>query len=99
MLGAGDQPIGSLLRALRLQASRSQSEQAAVLSDVAGRSVTRNEVSRWETERRLLTPFWQGHYAASFHVPVDVLQRAVATTKAQRRHGRGENDPVQRRGF
>jgi tetratricopeptide (TPR) repeat protein len=101
MLDPGELEIGPLLRALREQAGRSQSEQAAVLSDFAGRAVTRNEVSRWESQRRLLTPFWQAHYAASLAVPVAQLRRAVAAVKAQRRreqHGR-DLDPVQRRQF
>lgn len=101
MFNEGDRTIGPLLRALRERAGRSQSEQAAALSDLAGRAVTRNEVSRWESERRLLTPFWQDRYAASFHVPVDELRRAVAATRARRRRDRRseEDDPVQRRQF
>jgi tetratricopeptide (TPR) repeat protein len=95
MLDAGEETIGSLLRALRQQAGRSQSEQADLLSDLAGRAVTRNEVSRWETERRLLTPFWQAHYAASFHIPVTVVRQAVAATKAQRRRRQRKEDPPQ----
>jgi tetratricopeptide (TPR) repeat protein len=96
----GDETIGPLLRTLREQAGRSQSQQAEVLSALAGRAVTRNEVSRWETQRRLLTPFWQDHYAASFGVPVDQLRRAVTATKIQRRHDQTRDDgPVRRRRF
>ncbi|MEU7480069.1 helix-turn-helix transcriptional regulator [Lentzea sp. NPDC042327] len=97
--------IGRLLRQLRLVAGRSQAEQAAVLSDLAGRAVTRNEVSRWEAESRLLTPYWQQHYAATFGTSVAELRRAVATAKASRRRARGQQDQqlegedVQRREF
>jgi transcriptional regulator with XRE-family HTH domain len=94
------QGIGALLRTLRDQAGRSQSEQADLLSDLAGRPVTRNEVSRWENEARLLTSHWQRHYAASYGVPVATLRRAVAVSKTRRRQGtQDEGDSVQRREF
>lgn len=95
--------IGPLLRQLRKDVGRSQSEQAAMLSDLAGRAVTRNEVSRWESEARLLTPYWQAHVALSFNVPVATLRRAVAATKAQRRLRRSKEAPeggdMERRDF
>jgi len=95
--------IGPLLRRLRLAAGRSQSEQADVLAEVAGRPVTRHEVSRWENEGRLITPFWQAHYATSYSVPVVQLRRAVAVSKARRRLQQAEQsdgeDGVQRRQF
>lgn len=90
------QTIGTLLRDLRSRAGRSQAQQAEALSLQAGQAVTRHEVSRWEREVRLLTPFWQKHYAASLNVPAEQLRRAVAATKAQRRQ---REDPVQRRQF
>lgn len=94
------QGIGALLRTLRDQAGRSQSEQADLLSDFAGRPVTRNEVSRWENEARLLTSHWQRHYAASYGVPVATLRRAVAVSKSRRRQEKqDEGDSVQRREF
>lgn len=92
-----EQAIGKLLRGLRERSGRSQAEQADVLSDLAGRAVTRHEVSRWEREARLLTPFWQRHYAVSFDVPTEQLRRAVAAARARRR--RQEVEPVQRREF
>ena len=94
--------IGELLRGLRAEAGRSQSGQADVLSERAGRAVTRNEVSRWETEKRMLTPYWQQHYADSFGVPVSIVKRAVAAAKAKRRLDQRERhggDDVQRRKF
>ncbi|MGH3972398.1 MAG: helix-turn-helix transcriptional regulator [Pseudonocardiaceae bacterium] len=95
----GEQTIGLLLRGLREQAGRSQSEQADLLSELAKRVVTRNEVSRWESERRLLTPWWQRHYAATFGVPVEQLRRAVAATKSARRREHRTEEPVRRREF
>jgi transcriptional regulator with XRE-family HTH domain len=95
----GEHTIGPLLRELRKQAGRSQAEQADLLSISAGRVITRNEVSRWESERRLLTPWWQQKYAVTFDVPVDQLRRAVAATKSRRRREHGEEEPVRRREF
>lgn len=96
--------IGPILRRLRQDAGRSQSEQASILSEFAGRAVTRNEVSRWESEARLLTPYWQQHVARSFSVPVTTLARAVASAKANRRlrkypEANPERSDVERRAF
>src|SRR5437764_469721 len=93
--------IGPLLRRLREDSGRSQKDQADVLSSLAERPVTRNEVSRWEHEGRLPTPFWQEHQAASFGVPVAMIRQAVAATKAGRRldQRRDGEDTVQRREF
>jgi transcriptional regulator with XRE-family HTH domain len=98
-----DAGIGPLLRRLRLAAGRSQSEQADLLAETAGRPVTRHEVSRWENESRLITPYWQARYATSYGIPVVQLRRAVAVSKARRRLQRAEpsdgEDSVQRRQF
>lgn len=82
-----DEQIGALLRRLRVEAGRSQNDQAAVLSDLSGRAVTRNEVSRWEHERRLLTPYWQEHVALSLGISRSEVRRAVATARIRRRRG------------
>ena len=76
---------GEWLRRLREGAGRSQDDQAAVLSELSGRAVTRNEVSRWERNGRMLTPYWQRHQAQSFGIPVEDLAQSVAATKAQLR--------------
>ncbi|WP_186763299.1 helix-turn-helix domain-containing protein [Lentzea tibetensis] len=96
--------IGPLLRELRESAGRSQGELAALLSDSADRPVTRNEVSRWEGETRLPTPYWQKHLAAALEVPVADLRGAVDRAKAKRRLQQREEDQpegsdVQRREF
>ncbi|TCP56928.1 hypothetical protein EV191_101877 [Tamaricihabitans halophyticus] len=90
--------IGPLLRQLRTASNRSQREQTDLLSRLAGRPVTRNEVSRWENETRLLTPYWQEHHAASYDVPLEQLRDAVTRTKVRRRAAR-QHDPTQKRGF
>lgn len=89
-----DQGIGPLLQELRLRAHRSQADQADMLSDLAGTAVTRNQVSRWENEKRLPGPFWLRHYAASFGVPVTRLRRAVSASRAaqQRIRRRAEHE-------
>lgn len=93
----GEQTIGDLLRRLRIREGRSQAQQADKLSELAHREVTRHEVSRWEREKRLLTPFWQTHYAASFGIPTTQIREAVDAARAKRR--RREDEPVHRRQF
>lgn len=58
-----------------------------MLAEHSGRPVTRNEVSRWEREIRLPTPYWQRHIALSFGVATSVVRRAVAVARSQRRGG------------
>ena len=82
--------IGPLLRELRRGTGRSQAQQADILAQLSGRPVTRNEVSRWESQARLPTPHWQRHIAASFDIDTTELTLAVATSRIQRRSGRVE---------
>lgn len=89
--------IGELLRTLREDTGRSQTDQAAVLSELSGQAITRNEISRWETEKRLPTPFWQQHIAASFGIVETRIKRAVSTARVKRRKER--TGGVQRREF
>lgn len=89
--------IGDLLRTLRGGTGRSQTDQAAALSELSGQAVTRNEISRWESEKRLPTPFWQQHIAVSFGVEKKRISRAVSAARAKRRKERVGG--VQRREF
>lgn len=89
--------IGELLRTLRKASGRSQADQAAVLSELSGQAITRNEISRWESERRLVTPFWQQHIAEAFGIEVDGIRRAVSVARVKRRKER--TGDVQRREF
>jgi tetratricopeptide (TPR) repeat protein/transcriptional regulator with XRE-family HTH domain len=90
--------IGPLLRELRRGTGRSQAQQADILAQLSGRPVTRNEVSRWESQARLPTPHWQRHIAESFDIKITELTLAVAASRIQRRGGRVEvgieSDPV-----
>lgn len=90
--------IGALLRSRREGTGRSQASLAAALSEISGRAVTRNEVSRWESERRLPTPFWQEYIAASLEVDLQDVRRAVAATRAKRRKAK-TGEVVHRREF
>ncbi|WP_157376795.1 hypothetical protein [Amycolatopsis balhimycina] len=92
------QGIGALLRNQRAATGRSQADQAEVLSEISGQPVTRNEVSRWECERRLPTPFWQKHMAATFEIDVQGIRRAVMATRAEQRKAK-TGETVQRREF
>ncbi|MEU0797194.1 helix-turn-helix transcriptional regulator [Amycolatopsis sp. NPDC005961] len=92
------QGVGALLRTERKRAGRSQADQAEVLSAIAGRAVTRNEVSRWESERRLPTPFWQQHLAVSLEIDAQEIRRAVTATRTEQRKVR-TGEVVQRREF
>jgi transcriptional regulator with XRE-family HTH domain len=74
-----------MLQRLREEAGRSQSDQAFVLSDLSGRPVTRNDVSRWENEGRLISQDWQTAFARSFNVPDVELRRAVVVARSARR--------------
>lgn len=96
--------IGPLLRACRKDARATQRQLAEWLSDRAGRPVTRNEVSRWESETRLPTPFWQQHLAAALNVEAATLRGAVDRAKTKRRllsceDNQPEGGDVQRRAF
>ncbi|WET78738.1 helix-turn-helix transcriptional regulator [Amycolatopsis sp. QT-25] len=90
--------IGELLQTLRKASGRSQADQAEVLSELSGQAITRNEISRWESERRLVTPFWQQHIAQSFGTGIDEIKCAVSATRVRRRKER-MGGGVQRREF
>jgi tetratricopeptide (TPR) repeat protein len=77
--------IGPMLQRLRQNAGRSQSDQAFVLSDLAARPVTRNDVSRWENEGRLVSQGWLDVFARSFGIPEVELHRAVVVARSTRR--------------
>ena len=64
--------------ALRRERGLSQSELAAALAAASGRTtITREEVYRWEHDRRIPTPYWLSHLAAVLHVPTRALRPSV----------------------
>jgi transcriptional regulator with XRE-family HTH domain len=84
--GTGEpESIGAMLQRLRESAGRSQSDQAFILSDISGRPVTRNDISRWENEGRLIGQIWQSAFAESFGVSENQLRRAVVHARSERR--------------
>jgi transcriptional regulator with XRE-family HTH domain len=50
----------------------------------------RGMVARWETGRRIPTPYWRAHLATVLQLPASVLGRAAAISKAQRASGHQE---------
>lgn len=67
--------LGPLIRDLRLTLGMSQSRLAAALCDQAAHAtVTRDEVRRWEANKRSPRPFWLRHLAAVLQVPTATLQ-------------------------
>jgi transcriptional regulator with XRE-family HTH domain len=69
---------GQAIAALRKGLGWSQDDLAAALREVSGRaSLNREEVSRWENDRRSPTPYWLAHLAAALGVPVTALRAAT----------------------
>ncbi|MET9607245.1 helix-turn-helix transcriptional regulator [Streptomyces sp. NPDC006512] len=102
--GDGVEPIGPLLRRLRMAGGRTQEGLAADLSARRGYPLEQGAVSRWETHERLPDPASRALLAAEFGVPEEELRRAVAVARRLRRQEHRnqtdqENDVFDRRGF
>lgn len=68
--------LGALIRELRESLGWSQSRLATVLCKVADHdTVTRGEVSRWETGKRVPGSWWLEHLATALQVPLEILER------------------------
>jgi hypothetical protein len=77
----GVETIGSLIRRARQSAGKSQTALAEELRLRSGNiSVTREYVSRWESGRRIPTPFWRQHIASVLALPRDQVDRACAVS-------------------
>ncbi len=89
-----EETVGALIARTRHELGISQLRLADRLCASAGTvTVTRHEVSRWEREERLPSPYWLGWLALALEVPVERLERAVAApapnpSRRQRRPGR-----------
>jgi transcriptional regulator with XRE-family HTH domain len=69
--------LGALIRQLRESLGWSQSRLAAELCKVANHAtVTRENISRWETGKRVPGAWWLRHLATVLQVPLEVLERA-----------------------
>lgn len=75
--------LGAVIRELRESLGWSQSRLANALCDVANHAtVTRENISRWETGKRLPGAWWLRHLATVLQVPIEILER----TGVDRRH-------------
>lgn len=63
--------------ALRCERGLSQSELAALAAASGRTTITREEVSRWEHDRRTPTPYWLSHLGVVLRVPPEALRPAV----------------------
>jgi transcriptional regulator with XRE-family HTH domain len=67
--------LGQSIARLRKALGWSQGRLAAHLCELSGRAtMTREEVSRWETGKRRPRPFWLRHLATALQVPMDALE-------------------------
>jgi len=83
----GEETLGELISRARDRLGKSQYTLAEALREVSGRGdgvPDRSMVARWETGRRVPTPYWRIHLAAVLQLPAAELDRAAAVTKAHR---------------
>ncbi|MGW0901243.1 helix-turn-helix transcriptional regulator [Streptomyces goshikiensis] len=85
--------FGYLLLQLRLEARRTQEQQAAAINAVSGRdSMTRREINRYEHGENIPTNHTLAHIAVACGLPPEQLQREAAAARERRRN------PVHREG-
>jgi transcriptional regulator with XRE-family HTH domain len=91
-----DETIGALIARVRAARGKSQYSVADALLEVSGNtSVDREYVNRWETGKRIPTPYWRRHLGVVLDIPIDALDRAAAVSRAQRAWRRDTN-PLRR---
>ncbi len=77
--------IGTLIARVRGEHGISQLRLAERLCTSARQNtVTRHEISRWEREERIPSPFWQGWLAVALQLPREDLERAAAVARRRR---------------
>jgi transcriptional regulator with XRE-family HTH domain len=87
---AGEETAGELIARARERLGKSQYALAEALRQACGRDdgvPDRGMVARWETGRRIPTPYWRAHLAAVLQLPLSALDRAAAISKARRADG------------
>jgi transcriptional regulator with XRE-family HTH domain len=92
----GEETVGELISQARRRQGKSQYALAEALRQTSRRNdgvPDRGMVARWETGRRIPTPYWRVHLAAVLHLPPTLLDRAAAAARAQRA-GAGEPQPA-----
>lgn len=83
----GEETVGELISRARGRLGKSQYALAEALREVSGRGdgvPDRSMVARWETGRRVPTPYWRIHLAAVLQLSAAELDRAAAVAKARR---------------
>lgn len=69
--------LGAAIRELRVSVGWSQSRLAAELCKVSNHAtVTRENISRWETGKRVPGEWWLRHLATVLQVPLEILEQA-----------------------
>jgi len=94
-----DQTVGELIAQAREHLGKSQYALAAALREVSGRSdgvPDRSMVARWETGRRIPTPYWRAHLAAVLQLSPTALDKAAAVTRQWRAVQTGDSHHAQR---
>lgn len=92
--------FGQLLLRLRLEAGRTQEQQAEAINTVSGReTMTRREISRYENGENIPTGHTVAHIAVACGLSPDQLKREAAAARAQRRKSpvKQELDDMKRR--
>ena len=93
---ADAEAAGELIARARERLGKSQYALAEALREACGRGdgiPDRTMVARWETGRRIPTPYWRTHLAAVLQLPPSVLDQAAAVSKAQRAGGQQADAP------
>ena len=86
----GEETVGELISRARLRLGKSQYALAEALREASGRSdgaPDRGMVARWETGRRIPTPYWRVHLATVLQLPPAQLDKAASVARARRDDG------------
>ncbi|MFY9808173.1 MAG: helix-turn-helix transcriptional regulator [Pseudonocardiaceae bacterium] len=68
--------LGGVIRELRESLGWSQSRLATALCKIANHeTVTRENISRWETGKRVPGPWWLRHLATVLQIPIEILEQ------------------------
>lgn len=99
------EPIGALIERARRQGGLSQYALADLLVALSGNeSVSRGEVKRWESGKRIPRPYWRNWLSIAFGLPPDQIKAAARLARQRRRsgshpaHGETRNAPLTLRG-
>lgn len=86
-------PFGQRLLRLRMEAGRTQEQQAAAINTVSGRdTMTRREISRYENSENIPTAHTVVHIAVACGLSPEGLQREASAARARRRTAAGREE-------